>query len=97
MVPLSQTFCEIFFSSNSGCYHLVIKNRTEVDFRVSYLRCYGVLYFIFWFLPFSWWQAGLFFLRHADAVEKEIPARELHEMLLFALQWLSGYITQIPP
>lgn len=42
-------------------------------------------------------QAGLFFLRHADAIEKEIPARELHEMLLFALQWLSGYITQIPP
>ncbi|XP_020677460.1 uncharacterized protein LOC110096041 isoform X3 [Dendrobium catenatum] len=42
-------------------------------------------------------QAGLFFLRHADAIEKGIPARELHEMLLFALQWLSGYITQIPP
>lgn len=51
----------------------------------------------FWFLPFAWWQAGLFFLRHADAIEKEIPARELHEMLLFALQWLSGFITQIPP
>ncbi|KAG0476489.1 hypothetical protein HPP92_013330 [Vanilla planifolia] len=42
-------------------------------------------------------QAGLFFLRHADAVEKEIPARELHEMLLLALQWLSGSITQCPP
>ncbi|KAK8969243.1 hypothetical protein KSP40_PGU005204 [Platanthera guangdongensis] len=42
-------------------------------------------------------QAGLFFLRHADAADKEIPARELHEMLLFALQWLSGYITQIHP
>ncbi|RRT80656.1 hypothetical protein B296_00023347 [Ensete ventricosum] len=32
--------------------------------------------------------AGLFFLKHAEAVEKEIPARELHEMLLLSLQWL---------
>ncbi|PKA53793.1 hypothetical protein AXF42_Ash011272 [Apostasia shenzhenica] len=42
-------------------------------------------------------QAGSFFLRHADAIEKEIPAKELHEMLLFALQWLSGSITQSSP
>ncbi|KAJ3694138.1 hypothetical protein LUZ60_009618 [Juncus effusus] len=42
-------------------------------------------------------QAGLFFLKHAEAIEKEIPARELHEVLLFALQWLSGTITQVPP
>ncbi|KAF5727678.1 hypothetical protein HS088_TW22G01374 [Tripterygium wilfordii] len=27
-------------------------------------------------------QAGLFFLRHAEAVEKDLPARELHELLL---------------
>lgn len=42
-------------------------------------------------------QAGSFFLKHAEAIEKEIPARELHEMLLLSLQWLSGTITQIPP
>nr|CAD1822161.1 unnamed protein product [Ananas comosus var. bracteatus] len=42
-------------------------------------------------------QAGLFFLKHAEAVEKEIPARELHEMLLLSLQWLSGTITQSAP
>ncbi|XP_068653693.1 uncharacterized protein [Aristolochia californica] len=42
-------------------------------------------------------QAGLFFLRHAETVEKDIPARELHEMLLLALQWLSGSINQINP
>ncbi|KAK1299138.1 hypothetical protein QJS10_CPB14g01237 [Acorus calamus] len=39
-------------------------------------------------------QAGLFFLKHAEAVEKDIPSRELHEMLLLSLQWLSGTITQ---
>ncbi|KAG9456856.1 hypothetical protein H6P81_001364 [Aristolochia fimbriata] len=42
-------------------------------------------------------EAGLFFLRHAETVEKDIPARELHEMLLLALQWLSGSINQINP
>ncbi|XAR73263.1 hypothetical protein NMG60_11007174 [Bertholletia excelsa] len=39
-------------------------------------------------------QAGLFFLKHAEAVEKDLPARELHAMLLLSLQWLSGMITQ---
>ncbi|XVE86639.1 hypothetical protein DITRI_Ditri18aG0050700 [Diplodiscus trichospermus] len=42
-------------------------------------------------------QAGLFFLKHAEAVEKDLPARELHEMLLLSLQWLSGMITQSDP
>lgn len=42
-------------------------------------------------------QAGLFFLKHAEAIEKEIPARELHEMLLLSLQWLSGTMTLSPP
>ncbi|XXG85857.1 hypothetical protein AAC387_Pa11g0871 [Persea americana] len=42
-------------------------------------------------------QAGLFFLKHAEAVEKDIPARELHEMLLLSLQWLSGTITHSNP
>ncbi|RZC55256.1 hypothetical protein C5167_014133 [Papaver somniferum] len=42
-------------------------------------------------------QAGLFFLKHAEAVEKDIPAKELHEMLLLALQWLSGTMTQCSP
>ncbi|XP_008786547.2 uncharacterized protein LOC103704848 [Phoenix dactylifera] len=41
-------------------------------------------------------QAGLFFLKHAETIEKEIPARELHEMLLLSLQWLSGTMTQCP-
>lgn len=38
-------------------------------------------------------QAGLFFLKHAEAVEKDLPARELHELLLLSLQWLSGMIS----
>ncbi|XP_058186031.1 uncharacterized protein LOC131303262 isoform X4 [Rhododendron vialii] len=42
-------------------------------------------------------QAGLFFLKHAEAVEKDLPARELHEILLLSLQWLSGTITQSNP
>lgn len=42
-------------------------------------------------------QAGLFFLKHAEAIEKEIPARELHEMLLLSLQWLSGTMSQCNP
>ena len=35
-------------------------------------------------------QAGMFFLKHADAVEGELPTSELHGILLLALQWLSG-------
>ncbi|KAI3451060.1 hypothetical protein Pfo_007725 [Paulownia fortunei] len=42
-------------------------------------------------------QAGLFFLKHSEAAEKDIPARELHEILLLALQWLSGMITLSNP
>ncbi|KAL7104527.1 hypothetical protein ACP275_08G250800 [Erythranthe tilingii] len=51
--------------------------------------------FIRYFYPAM--QAGLFFLKHAEAAEKDIPARELHEILLLALQWLSGMITQSNP
>ncbi|XP_071914201.1 uncharacterized protein [Coffea arabica] len=39
-------------------------------------------------------QAGLFFLKHAEAAEKDLPARELHGLLLLSLQWLSGTITR---
>eukprot|EP00257_Ricinus_communis_P021930 XP_015581513.1 uncharacterized protein LOC8264038 isoform X1 [Ricinus communis] len=46
------------------------------------------------FLPL---QAGLFFLKHAEMVEKDLPARELHELLLLSLQWLSGMITLSNP
>ncbi|KAL3339711.1 hypothetical protein AABB24_028361 [Solanum stoloniferum] len=42
-------------------------------------------------------QVGLFFLKHAEAEEKDLPARELHELLLLSLQWLSGVITQCSP
>ncbi|KAL4575265.1 hypothetical protein LXL04_022107 [Taraxacum kok-saghyz] len=42
-------------------------------------------------------QAGLFFLKHAEAVDKDLPPKELHELLLLSLQWLSGTITQSPP
>ncbi|KAK7399453.1 hypothetical protein VNO78_10635 [Psophocarpus tetragonolobus] len=42
-------------------------------------------------------QAGLFFLKHAEAVEKDLPARELHELLLLSLQWLSGMINLSNP
>ncbi|GAY58686.1 hypothetical protein CUMW_188900 [Citrus unshiu] len=42
-------------------------------------------------------QAGLFFLKHAEKLEKDLPAKELLEMLLLSLQWLSGMITQSNP
>ncbi|KAL9270006.1 hypothetical protein AKJ16_DCAP21165 [Drosera capensis] len=42
-------------------------------------------------------QAGLFFLKHAEAVEKDIPPRELHELLLLSMQWLCGMITHSNP
>lgn len=42
-------------------------------------------------------QAGLFFLKHAEAVEKDLPPRELHELLLLSLQWLSGMISLSNP
>ncbi|CDY42625.1 BnaC01g00370D [Brassica napus] len=42
-------------------------------------------------------QAGLFFLRHAEAVEKDLPAREIYELLLLSLQWLSGLTTLSHP
>ncbi|RLN30060.1 uncharacterized protein C2845_PM05G27470 [Panicum miliaceum] len=42
-------------------------------------------------------KAGLFLLKHAEAVGKEIPARELHEILLLSLQWLSGTMTKSSP
>ncbi|MCO5599510.1 hypothetical protein L7F22_053616 [Adiantum nelumboides] len=42
-------------------------------------------------------QAGMFFLKHAEALEQELPPSELHGILLLALQWLSGSITDTPP
>lgn len=42
-------------------------------------------------------QAGFFFLKHAEAHEKDLPAGEIHELLLLSLQWLSGMITQSNP
>ncbi|XP_078441670.1 spatacsin carboxy-terminus protein isoform X2 [Wolffia australiana] len=39
-------------------------------------------------------QAGNFFLRHAQALEKEITTREVHEILILSLQWLSGMMNQ---
>lgn len=42
-------------------------------------------------------QAGQFFLKHAEAAEKDISARELHDILLLALQWLSGMTTLSNP
>lgn len=39
-------------------------------------------------------QAGMFFLKHAEAIEKTVPTSELHGMLLLALQWLSGSMSQ---
>lgn len=30
-------------------------------------------------------------------MEKDLPARELHELLLLSLQWLSGMITMSNP
>lgn len=42
-------------------------------------------------------QAGKFFLKHAEYIEKDVSARELCEILLLSLQWLSGTITQSTP
>lgn len=41
-------------------------------------------------------QAGMFFLKHAEAIEQEIPPSELHVLFLMALQWLSGSVTNTP-
>ncbi|KAJ7523405.1 hypothetical protein O6H91_18G050100 [Diphasiastrum complanatum] len=38
-------------------------------------------------------QAGIFFLRHAEEIEHEIAPAELHAILLLALRWLSGSMT----
>ncbi|XP_024004647.1 uncharacterized protein LOC18029040 isoform X2 [Eutrema salsugineum] len=35
--------------------------------------------------------------RHAEAVEKDLPAREIYELLLLSLQWLSGLTTLSHP
>lgn len=42
-------------------------------------------------------QAGLFFLKHAEKMEQEIPPSELHGIFLLALQWMSGSFTSTPP
>ncbi|CAM6098196.1 unnamed protein product [Calypogeia fissa] len=42
-------------------------------------------------------KAGEFFLKHADALEPELSSSELHNILLVALQWLSGSITNSAP
>lgn len=42
-------------------------------------------------------QSGLFFLKHAESMGKDLTAQELHEVLLLSLQWLSGMITQSHP
>ncbi|KAL3688215.1 hypothetical protein R1sor_014524 [Riccia sorocarpa] len=42
-------------------------------------------------------RAGKFFLKHADAVEAAVSSTELHNILLLALQWLSGSITNTSP
>ncbi|KAL5060962.1 hypothetical protein RYX36_032566 [Vicia faba] len=49
---------------------------------------------IFLSLSSSW---VIFFLKHAEAVEKDLPAKELHELLLLSLQWLSGMISLSNP
>jgi hypothetical protein len=42
-------------------------------------------------------QAGLFYLKHANAVEGQVPTSELHSILLLALQWLSGSLNNTAP
>ncbi|XP_024371913.1 uncharacterized protein [Physcomitrium patens] len=42
-------------------------------------------------------QAGLFYLKHANAVEGQVPTSELHSILLLALQWLSGSFNDSSP
>uniref|UniRef100_A9U2Z6 Predicted protein n=1 Tax=Physcomitrium patens TaxID=3218 RepID=A9U2Z6_PHYPA len=42
-------------------------------------------------------QAGLFYLKHANAVEGQVPTTELHSILLLALQWLSGSFNNSSP
>ncbi|KAG0619567.1 hypothetical protein M758_4G148600 [Ceratodon purpureus] len=42
-------------------------------------------------------QAGLFYLKHANAVEGQVPTSELHSILLLALQWLSGSFNNTSP
>lgn len=42
-------------------------------------------------------QAGTFFLKHADVVERDVSTLELQSILLLAFQWLSGSLTNSSP
>ncbi|OAY85463.1 hypothetical protein ACMD2_04105, partial [Ananas comosus] len=94
-------------SSSKSAVHHVTESQAEAmvaewkeflwDVPQERAALWGYCQALFVRYSFPTLQAGLFFLKHAEAVEKEIPARELHEMLLLSLQWLSGTITQSAP
>lgn len=46
---------------------------------------------------FPAFQAGTFFLKHADVVERDVSTLELQSILLLAFQWLSGSLTNSTP
>lgn len=92
MGPLSDSVYKIFLPCFAGILvHVWMKAFLRFFFHLLFdclvrciLRCFIL-------------QAGLFFLKHAEAAEKDLPAKELHGLLLLSLQWLSGMITQSYP
>lgn len=84
MGPLPNFVHQIFLPCFTGSFSLYLKHLlTKI-----HLWC---------LVSMNGFQAGLFFLKHAEALEKDLPARELHELLLLSLQWLSGMITLASP
>ncbi|KAL3527892.1 hypothetical protein ACH5RR_012548 [Cinchona calisaya] len=94
--------------TSAGSWRYVIHHVTEMQAESMVAECKEFLWDVpeervaLWghcqtiFLRYSFpaSQAGLFFLKQAEAVEKDLPARELHGLLLLSLQWLSGTMAQ---
>lgn len=72
------------------CKWCILKYTLSITYRVCVsIRTDGVSGFVT--------QAGLFYLKHANAVEGQVPTSELHSILLLALQWLSGSLNSTSP
>lgn len=89
--PLPDAVYKIFLPSFRGMFVCAI-NTLQAESQLFHL----LAYYLKDQLSFGL-QAGLFFLKHAEKLEKDLPAKELLEMLLLSLQWLSGIITQSNP
>lgn len=96
MDPLPHIVLQAFLPSSSGIFSTL--KRTQMaslnlvsSFTIFYIRRLHADILVFG--P----QSGLFFLKHAESMGKDLTAQELHEVLLLSLQWLSGMIPQSYP